>query len=315
MTTADEAADAFLGLGPATFKVDGGFVTHSFVAFLVSESGGNRIAQRARPWRPGAKLDALGPNPDDFSLDTIWHRDVVDPNAPTGEARWPDALERFIADLKTGKTGTLNLPWKRGIRCKGLDWGRTASANEHRGGETLRVKFQEDNEDTLDRAAVQLVTVKATLPSAVEAARFDMESEGMDLFALEDITELAANIVGLLNTPADHAAALLHAGNRLRRAVETVGGAFGGGEPGRDQLNGPEGANARLKLLELAELGARAVGEARPRATRVMTFERQRDIWSIAGELGQNPRELMAINEAIEDFSIIPAGTPVRVFA
>lgn len=314
MTAAADAADAFAGLGPATFRVDGGFITHAFTAHLVTEKGGNRIAPRNRPFRRAAKLDALGANSDRFTLDCIFHRDVEEPKVVVGEARWPDSLQSFIDDCKTGKTGTLNLPWKRGIRCKALEWTRTANGNEHRGGEVVRVDFEEDNEDSLDRAAFERVTVKASLPSVVEAAQFDFESEGMDLFALEDLTELAANIVGLLNTPADHAAALLHAGNRLRRAVETVGAAFSSGEPGRDTLNSPDGANARLKLIELAELAARAVGEARPRQTRVMKFTRVRDIWSIATEVGQKPRDLMTINEQIEDFSVIQPGTPVRVF-
>ncbi len=314
MTTDAAAADAFSGLGPATFKVDGGFVTHGFTAFVVAESGSNRIVERNRPFRPAAKLDALGPNSDSFSIEAIFHRDIAEPDIPVPEPRWPDALQRFVDDLKTGKTGTLNLPWKRGIRCKALTWGRTANANEHRGGESIRVEFKEDNEDKLDRAAVQLVTVKATVQNAVEATSFDMESEGMDLFAIEDLTEIAANIQGLLNTPGDFAASLLHAGNRLRRAVETVKGAFSSGQPGRDGLNSPEGANARLKLLELAELAARAVGEARPRQTRIVTYPRVRDIYSIATELGQNARELMTINEQIEDFAVIPAGQAVRVF-
>jgi hypothetical protein len=196
-----------------------------------------------------------------------------------------------------------------------VDWTGTARSDEHRGGEAVRVKFMADNEDNLDRAAFQAVSVKASMNAKVEAAQFDMESEGMDLHSLADVTEFAANVVGLLNAPADNAAALAFAGNRLRRAVNTVAQAFSSGGPGHDQLNDAQGASARLKLLELLELGARAVGEARPKATRTRTFERTRDIWSIATELRQNARELMTMNEQIEDFAVIPPGTPVRVFA
>lgn len=304
-------ADAWADLPAAEF-VDSEDYHHSFVALQVGERFSLRVAPRPRAYQRGAKLDQTGPNPDEFELDLIFHADVIEAGADFD--RWPGAKERFFAAAHLGETGTLNLPWKRGIRCKVVEASSTARADEHRGGEAVRVKFSTDNEDNLDRAAFQLVSVKATLPNRVEAAQFDLESEGMDLFAIEDITELAANVVGLLNSPADNAAALLHAGNRLRRAVETVGAAFSTDAAGRDQLNGPSGASARLALLGLAELGSRAVGEARPRATRVMTFTRARDIWSIATELGQNARELMTINEQIEDFAVIPAGTSVRVF-
>jgi hypothetical protein len=312
MTASSAETDIWLGLGPASFQLDGGFL-HQFTAQVLSEGGSNRIAKRDRPFRDGAKLDFVGNNSDEWTIDCIYNNDVTEPGAEFD--RWPSSLEDLIADLKTGDTGTLNLPWKRGLRVKGLDWQRVANANENRSGETLRVKFQEDNEDSLDRQAFDLVTVKATLPSTVEAAQFDAESEGMDLFAFEDITQLAADIVGLLNRPGEVSAALLHAGNRMIRAVDTIANAFSTGEPGRDQLNTPAGAGLNRQLLEMRELGARAVGEGRPRPTRTMRFDKPRDIWSIATEVRQGPRDLMTINEQIEDFAYIPPGTPVRVFA
>lgn len=304
-------ADGWEDLPPAEF-VDSTGTTHVFVALMVGEHGSLRVARRARAYQPGAKLDQTGPNPDEFELDLIFHPEVTEPGADTD--RWPGAKQAFLDAAHLGETGTLNLPWKRGIRCKCIDWLATARSDELRGGEMVRARFETDNEDNLDRAAFQVVSVKATLPNRVEAARFDMESEGMDLGSIEDITELAANLAALLNAPNDTAAALLHAGNRLRRAVKTVATAFSSGVLGRDQLSDPQGSSARLKLLELLELGARGVGEARPRATRTVTFTRTRDIWTIATEFGQNARELMTQNEKIEDFGFIPRGTPVRIF-
>ena len=301
--------DPLLKLGPASW-VQGGR-TYKFVAHFVGEHGANRNPKRVRPFRQGWKLDTTGSDGDEFTIDI-----TVNPDVAEGDITpvWPDDLQALTDSFKTGETGTLNLPWKRGIRCKPDVWDRVEAGGENRGGGTLRAKFSEDNEDSLDRQAVQLVSVKATIERRVEAAQFDAESEGMDLFAIEDITELAADVVGLLNAPGDVAAALLHAGNRLRLACKTVAEAFTSGVGGRDQMSGPEGARARLKLLELAELGARAVGEARLRETRTVTYPRVRDIHSIATELGQNARELITINEQIEDFAYIPAGTPVRVY-
>jgi hypothetical protein len=306
--------DSWLRLGPCTYTVDG--KKYGCVAMEVGESGGNRIAPRARPWQRGEKLDGVGVKSDEFLLDLIFTPDAGEPDVANA---WPSDIEAMVAAFKlsgmTGATGTLDLSWKRGLRVKPLEWQRRASATENRGGETMRVRFQEDNEDALDREAFQLVQVKAALPERVDAAQFDAESEGMDVFAFEDITELAANVVGLLNAPGDVAAALVFQGNRLRLACKTVAEAFTTTEPGRDGMNDPRGALMRLKLLELAELGAQAVSEGRPKATRVMTFPRRQTIWTIATELGQNARELMTVNEQIEDFNFIEAGVPVRVFA
>lgn len=303
-----QEADSWLKLPPATFVLDG--YTHTFTAFMVTGNGSNRLARRHRPFQNGAKIDFVGNNPDEIELDCIFHPDVTEPGADFD--RWPDALDTFEDALRTGQTGTLNLPWKRGLRMKGDTWSRIAKSDEHRGGEAVRVKFVRDNEDSLDREAVQNVSVRATLANQVEAAQFDLESEGIWDGGIEQITTLAAQVQAILATPGDTLDSLLHVANRLRRAVESTAAAIDAGPLAAD----PQGSSVRQKLLDLAELAARAEGEAlaaRPK-TRTHIPERDTTIFRIATELGQKARELMAVNGAIEDFNAIPAGTPVTVF-
>lgn len=314
--------EVWTDLPVASFQAD--FRTEVFFAILGNtESGSMRIAKRDRPWQSGAKLDDVGANADDFQLRLIFHNDVTEPGMGAEEGGWvsyqpwPNAHDELLDQFHVGTTGTLNLPWKRGIRCKATQWQSVTSADDTRGGAIVTVTFTTDNEDSLDREAVESASVTATTNGAVESATFDMDSLGMFNGSIEDITELAANLVGLLNAPNDELSAVLHAANRVRRAVTFVLDSFSSAVPGRDQMNDADGANARLSLLGLLDLAARAEGEALSALpkTRVVVFRRPRDIYSIATEVGQSARTLMSINDAIEDLSFIPAGTPVRILA
>jgi hypothetical protein len=334
LTTALETdGDPWLLLGPTSYRADG--ETELVLPLReVGEDGGLRVVERVRPWQPGAKLDETGAMPDTFSLGFVFNQDVTEPEVETqGIQVWPDLLEALVLQFKTGKTATLNLPWKRGLRVKPLTWQRRAMSDDNRGGETLSVSLKQDNEDALDREAFEAVAVKANVQRAAEEAVFSLEQDGMSAAAADslrsasdlggfgdpgaNIVELAAGLAKLLNQPAEFAQAVAAQAQRLRRASKILLDAFSSGEDGRDQMNGPDGAAARAKLLDLLELAANAEAEARATLpkTRGYTAPRRTTIWLIATELGQNARELMAINSQVEDFSFIEQGDSVIVFA
>ena len=311
-----EEGDPWIDLPGCSFQADGRKLLYVTVRQAI-ENGSMRIAKRDRPWQFGAKLDDVGSNAKDFPLTLIFHNDVEEPDLNNGMLNWPNAHNELLDQFDTGATGTLNLPWKRGIRCKAGQWSSLATADDTRGGAIVTVTFTTDNEDALDREALEQASVTATTNGAVEAATFDMDSLGMFDGSIEDITELAANLVGLLNAPNDKLGAILHAARRVRRAVGFVLDSFSSAIPGRDQMNDADGASARLSLLNLLDLAGRAEGDALSALpkTRIVVFPRQRDIYSIATEVGQSARTLMSINDSIEDLSFIPAGTPVRILA
>lgn len=318
LTVASETdGDPWLKLGPSSYKADG--ETELFIAWReVGESGGLRVVPRERVWQDSAKLDVTGAMPDTFQLSAVFHNDVSEPEVDTQNIQiWPDLLEALIKQFKTGKTATLNLPWKRGLRVKPMTWERRATSETDRGGEQLTVNFKADNEDNLDREAFEAVSVKATVKRAAEEAVFALEQDGMAGDFVGGILELSADLAGLMNQPAEFAQAIVTQASRLRRAALILIGTYSTPFPGQDQMNGPDGANARAKLLALLELAAGAEAEARSSlpATRTLLAERRTTIWDIATELGQRARELMSINSAIEDFSLIEKGTAVQVFA
>lgn len=322
--------DVWADLPPSDYQADGEAVLR--IPWQdVGEDGKLRVVRRVRPWQPGAKFDETGHDPDVFTCSATFNNDVTEPDFAE-QVMWPDTLEALVRQFKTGKTATLNLPWKRGLRVKPISWQRRATAEGNRGGETLQVTFETDNEDALDREAFEQVSVKASVQRAAEEAAFAMESEGMNVNLGQErlvlpeggigdpiggIIGLAGDLAGLMNRPDELAQAVATAAQRLRRATSLLISAYSTDEPGRNQMNGPEGASARAKLLDLLELAANAESEALAGLPKTMTVlaERNTTIWEIATARDQRARDLMRINGAIEDFNFIERGTPVTVFA
>src|SRR4051812_9732491 len=162
----------------ADFKTDKGEIIQ-FLIRVNSEAGSLRIAKRDRPFQDSAKLDSVGANADDFALSLIFHNDLTEAGIFESPPMWPDRLETMLKGFHIGETGTLNLPWKRGIRCKAASWRRVESADDTIRGALVDVTFTTDNEDSLDREAFQAVSVRATANAAAAEAQFDADSFNM----------------------------------------------------------------------------------------------------------------------------------------
>jgi prophage DNA circulation protein len=311
------AGDSWEDLPASSYQADG-LPALLVIARMVTEDGSLRVVKHTRPFQEGWKLDDTGANGDDLQVEMMFHPDVDEGDTNDGQLQiWPDRLEALIRQFKTGKTGTLHLPWKRNLRVKPDKWNRRATSDEHRGGEILTVTFTTDNEDDLDREAFEGVSVKSQLERRAEATKFDMDSVGAATGSIEDVTQLAADLVGLMNAPGDYAAAIAHQAQRVRRAAQFLLEGFTTAVTGRDQLNDPAGSRGARGLLDLLDFAAGAEAEASERLPRTRTarYPTDRDIFSIAAELGQNANDLMSINSALEDPSFIPRGAPVTVFA
>jgi hypothetical protein len=303
-------------LGPASFKIDGE-IELKFMLVDQGIGGGNRVPKRERVFRNGRKLDFTGTRGDDFALTAIFNNALTEPGMGDYPQMWPDRLDRLEAAFKTGKTGTLHLPWRRNIRCKPETWSRRATAGDERDGETLTVTFLEDNEDTVDEASTATVSVQASVLRKAAEAVFDLEKEGAWDGSFEDFTQLAADLEGVLAAPGEFLADVVHKAGRVRRAADSIRKSLSSRAPGRDHMLGPEGAQAERRLVEIMDLAGLAEAEASSHLPKIVTrtFPTDRDIYSIATELGQSARGLIAINGQIEDLAYIPAGTPVHVFA
>ena len=124
MAEGDDWAD----LPPSSYQADGEAVL--YVAWReVGEDGKLRVVRRVRPWQAGAKLDETAADPDVFTCGALFSNDVKEADAEfVNQVMWPDTLEALVRQFKTGKTATLNLPWKRGLRVKPTSWQRRAAA-------------------------------------------------------------------------------------------------------------------------------------------------------------------------------------------
>lgn len=310
-----DLTDQWLEMGATSFQADGG-QRIMVAARLVEERGRNRIAPRVRPWQRASKLDSTGPDSDSWTLEILFHNDVTEPDLGELPRMYPDRLDALIEAFKTGETLTLHLPWKRNLRVKAVDWTRRATAEEFRGGEILTVSILEDNEDNLDREAFERVSGKAQALNLADGLALDLESMGAWTGSLEDVTVFASELQGLLNAPGDYLDDLASAAKRLRNAVKDTLNALLEATPGAGGgLDAAAGASAKLKALELLELAAGAEAEATASLpkTRTVTFNRDRDIYSIAAEFRQSPRDLIRVNTNLEDPAFIEAGTPVLV--
>jgi hypothetical protein len=306
--------DGWQDLPICDFQADGRQVVQ-FLLLTIEENGSLRAPKRDRPYQPGAKLDNVAANADDFVATIQFHNSLDEPGLSTTLRQWPDAVEEVIGQFHTGETGTLNLPWKRGIRCKAMNWRRVENASSDRGGAIVTVTFTTDNEDAINREAFQLVSVRAQTPSAVADATFDADSQNMFDGSIEDITSFAADLVGLMNAPDELVGTIVAASRRLSRAVTFLMAGFQTAVTGRDSGNDPDTANTRLKLLALLGLAAQAEGDAIARLPKSIdvTYPWVTDIWSVASELSQPSALLIELNDAIEDLSYIERGTPIKV--
>jgi hypothetical protein len=302
-------ADIWEDMAPAIFKAEG--MSAIYIAIRVSgEAGKNRLVARRRPWQKGVKWDSTGEDEDRFKLDIIFNNDISEAALP-GPPMWPDRKELFIKALKVQKTATLNLPWKAGLRVRADNWSSSANAEGERGGETVSVEFVTDTEDVIDREAVRIASARSMVNGLVEQAIFDAESLGLFDFSMADLQELASALEALITLPTEMYNEIFQAATAVRRAVKTVLGAVE-----QQAENNPLGGSMRAKLLEIAELAAGSLDQARehmPR-TKSVLFKTDRNLSDIAAEVKQPFRDLLSINEHLEDPSFIPAKTPVKIF-
>ncbi len=303
-------------LGPASFQVEGE-IELKFMVVDQQIDGSNRVPKRRRIFRDGARLDFTGTEADRIVVNAIFSNTLQEPDLGDYPQMWPDRLDRLERAFKSGQTGTLHLPWRRNIRCKAESWTRKANSGDNRDSELLTVTFSEDNEDKVDAASTQSVSVQASVLRGAAEAVFDLEREGAWDGSFEDFTQLAADLEGALSAPGEFLSDVMHKARRVQRAAASIRESLSSRVEGRNHLLGPEGAKAERKLVEIIDLVGRALGDAAERGPQIVsrTFPTDRDIYSIATELGQSARDLIAINGHIEDLSFIPAGTPVYVYS
>lgn len=295
------------GLQAASFKPDGEAEVF-FAIQSIEKDGGNRLVKRARPYRPGVKLDSTGPKEHSWKVSMIFHNSLSEIGLGDSPAIYPDRLQTLESYCEKQVTGTLNLPLERNLRVRCDTYNRRAD-HTFRDGEIFSVTFVEDNEES---AVVSTnVSVKSTIVTAVEEAIFDAESCGAWESPLSQLKDLAAELNGMMSAPGEFLAGIEQKAGVVAKCAKSIKDSLSG-----KTLMNPEGSRTQQKLNELIDAAFTAKSQAAgaPKTT-TRSWSTPQDIFAIGLELDQDPFELIKLNTNLRDVGYIPAGVPVVVFA
>ena len=292
--------------------------TVSFPVCGVTESGGNRIVERNRPYRDGAKLDDIGSKAYRWTVDAVFENSIAEPGLPEGVVLYPTVLNTLLDSFRIHGTGDLVLPTRGTLRARVESWSRTESEAD-RDMAKLQIVFVEDNEDNVDAQSFQLPTVNASARRVTETAEFDAQSEGMYSNDLADLKESGAQLQALANAPGDTLQDLDNQAAIVTDTANSVGRTFsqapGTATDGSNLLTDPESSRTQRKLEQTKDMAGRSraqSGAGRPRKVPYRV-EVGASLFAIAANIDQKAKDLIDINPGLNAL-FIPAGTVIQVF-
>jgi prophage DNA circulation protein len=299
-----------------------------FPALGITETGGNRIIAHERPFRDGAKLDDTGAKPRSWSFCAHFSNRIEEPGCEENPLPlYPGMLRLLIESFDQHETGDLTLPTVGTVRCRAQDYTRKEDPENTDVG-LLDLVFVQDNEDALDRALLNPPTVRATITKLAEQATGSLQRDGVwgeDLrpnehevqvddpshSATSSLTEIAADIEGLLLAPGRATADLESTVRAHRRAVQRVMTAASGD----DSRRGGEAERLLSIMLDREAAAADERTASRPR-TRAFVIDVERtSIYEVSARLHQDAEELLDLNAArIDDPFRLDRGQVIRVY-
>lgn len=291
--------------------------TWEFPVNKISESGGNRIVQRERPFRDGAKLDDVGASPVCWTIEVLFQNSLQEGNSDA-KPLYPNVLNEMIRSFATHETGDLVVPTIGKVRARAKTY-RREETNDARDQAVVTFEFVQDNEDNIDATAFALPTVRASVKRLAESATFAAESDGTFNSALADLNEFAANLEAIATFPSDTLQDIDSQSAIVVAAVDRVMNAFTSKNnnpttKARGMLGDPDSSVTQRKLVSLQDTSARARAELRKNLPPIVrtVFEVPLTIFEVAVLTGQNAEDLLAINPSLDPL-FIPAGTVVKV--
>lgn len=297
----------------ASWKV-GSLPALKFPVVSISESGGNRIVERERPYRDGSKLDDVGSKSKAWSIKVLFENSIVEEGLDTTTALYPDVLNDLIASFDIHETGDLVVPTRGSVRCRAESYQRD-EVDSDRDGAVVTFTFRADNEDNVGAQQFEQLNVNASANRLSEQTVFSATSEGMWSTSLADINEFASELEAYSNFPGDVVADIDSQASIVIGACNRVGRAFTReSEENRNLLNDPELSLTQRKLVETEDMAGRALNEAYQGRPKPVSFfvEGVTDLYTIAAKFGQDPSDLISINPNIDPL-YIPARSVVKV--
>lgn len=290
----------------------------------IEESGANRIIERQRPYRPGARLESTGAKAKRWKLEAIFENTILEQGVSASSATmdpavgitlYPDVLNSLLESFEVQETGDLTLPTRGVVRCRAESWNRIES-DEFRDAAVLSLTFVEDNEERIGAQEFKAGQANANARRLAETTQFSAQSDGAWDTSLADLVEFASELEALANAPGDtvkdidtQAGVVVGATNRVLDAFTDPS------RDGRDVLNDPDSSTTQRKLHRTNDLAGRARARSRGGLPRLVTqvFPTGRSLFDIAASLEQGAQDLINANPALDPL-FVPANTPVRVF-
>lgn len=299
---------------PASFEVDGYDPVVFPVWKQVSGDAGLREVSRSVPWVDGEEVDETGLRAGTWSvtapfLMVLSSEDGIGDDPPL----YPTRMEKLIELFELKKTGTLNLPWRRNIRCKALTWRRVAS-DDTLDAEILDITFKCDNENLLDQQRAQSIPASTVRQLAIQA-QFEAERAGAWDGSWEDLTRLTAQLEAFMMAPSEYRQDIASKAQRVSSCCDRLLAAHSKSEAGRNEFLDPASAPAVRLLMLIRGQADSAEAEARSGTVRgvvTKTITRATSIWEYAIAAGMDPYEMLKLNPQIEDPNYIPAGTQLK---
>jgi len=296
----------------ASWKV-GSLPELKFPVVSISESGGNRIVERERPYRDGAKLDDTGSKAKRWSLKVNFDNGIDEEGLDISKALYPDVLNELIASFDTHETGDLIVPTRGRVRVRAETYQRDETEVD-RDDAIVTFTFVEDNEDNVGANKFEPMTINASANRLTEQTVFSATSEGVWGTSLSDLNEFAGELEALANYPGDtlenidsQCSIVIGAANRVGRAFTRES------EENRNMLNDPEMSLTQRKLEETKDMAARARAEAYKGRPRLVPFfvSGNTDLFALSAILDLDAEILIEINRSIDPF-YVPSGSVVN---
>lgn len=292
--------------------------TYVFPVEAIRESGGNRLVNRERPYRDGAKVDDVGSSPVCWTLTCRFNNTVQEGNSDSVPL-YPTVLNNIIRSFSKHETGDLVVPTIGKVRARAKSYSRE-DKNDERDSATMTLEFVQDNEDKVDASAFSLPTVRASARVLAESATFSAESDGSFDATIADLNTFADQLEAIATFPSNtlqdvdnQAGIVVGATNRVLNAFTSKSN--NPKTKARAMLSDPDASATQRRLVALQDTAGRARAELRanqPSIVRAM-FETPLTIFDVAAMIGQDAGQLIALNPALDPLNI-PANTVVRVY-
>lgn len=309
--------DQFAQLPPLQFSVGG--VTYAWPVHLIQEAGENRLIERERPYRDGAKIDDTGSKAKRWTVECLFNNTHSEQNIDAingGRPLYPDVLNELIALFDVHETGDLVVPTAGKVRARAHTYQRTEQTTD-RDTALVTFVFIEDNEDSVDFRSLQAPSANANARRLASTTTFDVQSAGAWNPSLADLDALTAELEAIVNAPGTVEQDVRQKAGRIQGNAIRARDAFtNGARNGRNLFLDPTNSRAERKLTRQRDLAARSANEARRGRPKLVSivFRERTSLFRVSAVVGQDFDALLEVNPLIDPF-IIPPLTPINVFA